>query len=399
MKLRDIRRIEKKDIQCAILLIIAFFPSLIIRMLYRHIWIFIERINNADDNAWMLFKWIRTEHPEINAFYLLDKTNVNFNSQDKHFIAWGSLRHYIYYLASDIHIMATFQKTRPSNRICSYFENIIKNNIKTIYVRHGIHKDGPEEHLYSLHHFRLFVCGAKPEYDFMKMTAGYPTDNIKYLGLARFDDLLIDNISENFILLIPTWRRYIGLDKSKSNEENNKIFIESIFYKYYVSLLNNPKLISFLMDNNLKIKFCLHAEYRVFEDLFKSCNNKVIEIVDKKESIHNLLKKNKLLITDYSSVFFDAAYANKPVIYYQFDYQEFRKYHLSEGYFDYKKDGFGPVIDNENSLVSIIIKSYNNNQFIFDPIYKKRTKIFFPLHDQNNCKRIYEEIIKIQNNG
>ena len=45
-----------------------------------------------------------------------------------------------------------------------------------------------------------------------------------------------------------------------------------------------------------------------------------------------------MLITDYSSIFFDFGYLNKPVIYSHFDYNEYRANHFRKGYFDYIKN-------------------------------------------------------------
>ena len=39
--------------------------------------------------------------------------------------------------------------------------------------------------------------------------------------------------------------------------------------------------------------------------------------------VQKLIKESKLMITDYSSVAFDFSFLNKPVIYYQFDRNEF----------------------------------------------------------------------------
>ena len=61
--------------------------------------------------------------------------------------------------------------------------------------------------------------------------------------------------------------------------------------------------------------------------------------VDNSEiDIQNLLKDSALMITDYSSVFMDFAYMEKPEIYFQFDEDQFRSTHYAKGYFDYKKD-------------------------------------------------------------
>lgn len=54
------------------------------------------------------------------------------------------------------------------------------------------------------------------------------------------------------------------------------------------------------------------------------------------------------------------AYLHKPVIYYQFDDEEFRAYHYQEGYFDYKTLGFGPVCDTEDALLEQISQAFAN---------------------------------------
>lgn len=102
-----------------------------------------------------------------------------------------------------------------------------------------------------------------------------------------------------------------------------------------------------------------------------------------------------LLITDYSSVFFDVAYLHKPVIYYQFDDEEFRAYHYQEGYFDYKTLGFGPVCDTEDALLEQISQAFANHMQM-SPLYQKRTDEFFPLRDDGNCKRTYEAIRRLK---
>ena len=109
--------------------------------------------------------------------------------------------------------------------------------------------------------------------------------------------------------------------------------------------------------------------------------------------IQTLLKESPLMITDYSSVYMDFAYMKKPLIYYQFDKEEYRKRQYVEGYFNYERDGFGEVIKDSKNVVNKIIK-YVKNNYKVESKYQKRMDEFYPLHDQNNCKRIYEEIKK-----
>lgn len=388
-----LKTVTFSDLKSLFILSLAFIPGSVLGYI-KHIWLFVDRPESADDNSWVLYNWTRKYHPERYAYFILDRHCYNFDKSDNHLIAWGSFRHYIYYIASNVFLDSTFTTPRPNARVCSYFEKLFKRNVKKIYLRHGIHKDGIEMHTYSEHKFNLFICGAKPEYDYFKSVGDYPEGVLCYTGLARFDDLLRHSVAGRFILLMPTWRRYVGCNHQKTDSENVSDFISSSFYKHYKSLLSNEKLISFLEHNGLTLRFCLHNMYRKFAPLFNS-ESESIQIMTENDSIHFLLTQMGMLITDYSSVFFDAAYTRKPVIYYHFDYDEFRSHHFSKGYFDYVDDGFGPVVRDEDSLVDFIVCSFDGDSFVNNSEYCLRSEHFFPLHDMNNCFRIYHEIERV----
>lgn len=101
--------------------------------------------------------------------------------------------------------------------------------------------------------------------------------------------------------------------------------------------------------------------------------------------IQEALRDSYILVTDYSSVFMDFAYMHKPVIYFQFDYNEYRKKQLQQGYFDYKRNGFGPIVTNQNAVIDAI-----KNCKAKSVTYNKRIDAFFGNQDSNNCKRIYD---------
>ena len=84
---------------------------------------------------------------------------------------------------------------------------------------------------------------------------------------------------------------------------------------------------------------------------------------------------------------------NKPVIYFQPDYKEYREKHMPEGYFDYKKDGFGKVCETTNELYSQL-EYYLKNDYKIEKKYNDRMNNFFTIKDNKNCERIYELLIK-----
>jgi len=376
------------------MLMVTAVPALILKWRKKNIWLIAERVTSAEDNGWIFYQWLRKNHPERHVYFVLQKGVPDYNDSDDHMIGWATFKHYMYYQASRIHIKATFTHPRPTQRVCCYFERYIKKNISTIYLRHGISVSGLEHHLYNVMKVRMFVCGAKPEYDYINQFAGYPEGYVKYTGLARFDELLEKQSDGRFVLIIPTWRRYI-VDIEGTAQDINENFLQSSYYQHFNSLLSNKEFIDYLENIGYKIKFCIHAEFRRFLPLFEGIDPRV-ELVRAGTSIHELLMATSLLITDYSSVFFDVAFMKKPIIYYQFDYEEFRTRHFSEGYFSFEKHGMGPVVKTEQELIDQVRASFDGKSFVNSDFYLQRCSEFFPNHDNHNCERIYNSICEIE---
>ena len=347
------------------------------------IWIIEENPNEACDNGYIFFKFLRENRKDINVYYVINRKSKDYKKVESlgNIIKHGSLKHWIYYLNAK-KIIATQKYANPSFAL--FYLLHTKNILKTprIFLQHGITKDDAKMFYYGKTKFRLFICGAKKEYNYVKTRFQYPKENVIYTGFARFDNLNLDN-KNKLILVAPTWRKWI---------KNQKEF-DAFIQKYY-DLINNNELIKYLEKYGIELQMVLHKNMKKFK-INKNTSSKLVSIYHNDEvDIQKVINKTGLLITDYSSIFMDIAYRKKPIIYYQFDNQEFREYHLQEGYFSYKNDGFGDVIREKEKLVNKI-KFYIENNFEIEKKYSKRMDDFFERKDKNNCKRILEEIEKI----
>lgn len=112
--------------------------------------------------------------------------------------------------------------------------------------------------------------------------------------------------------------------------------------------------------------------------------------------LQELLITSALMITDYSSVFFDMIYMKKPIIFYQFDLEKFRKGHYQEGYFDYTNNPFGNSYSEIDPLMNEL-NWYIENDFLCSENYLLNHNKIFPYFDDNNSERVYEEIIEVDN--
>lgn len=266
-------KITKKDVQSILKFFIAYPIAIFLKN--KKIWLFSERPKEARDNAYALFKYIIDNKLENKIYYLIDN-----NSTDKAkitslgenlLIKYGSFKHYIYYLASHLHISAHIDLDSPNSRVSNFLEThkLLKN--KRVFLQHGITKDRISFGYYSVSRADLFVCGAKKEYEFCKKEFGYPEGNVQLLGFPRFDNLW-DYKFKRQILLMPTWRVWLA---NSSTEE----FLSSEYYKKYNDLLNCKRFLSILEKNDLNLIFLPHSDMQNFVNYFK-INSSRIEIAD-----------------------------------------------------------------------------------------------------------------------
>jgi len=239
------------------------------------------------------------------------------------------------------------------------------------------------------------VCSAKREYEFVKAKYFYPDRNIGCVGLCRFDYLLnAGTKTDNVILIMPTWRMWHKRKKDGVPLTANEIdaFKNGEFFCQYAALLNNEALLKTLRDNGMKVVFYVHYQLQDYTPLFKHLENDVVCIADRyRYDVQQLLMESRMLLTDYSSVFFDFAYMNKPLVYFQFDKNRFHDSHYAEGYFDYDRDGFGPCCTSLQEVVDSLVGAIKNN-CVQPETYAKRVTEFFMSRDGKNCERTYQAI-------
>ena len=254
-----------------------------------------------------------------------------------------------------------------------------------MFLQHGITINKGEWLFYPNTKMWRFITACKPEHEFIKEHFGYPEENIKLLGFARFDSLHGVETDKNLILVMPTWRNWLGRE---SRDNKDLRFEDTEYFQKWNGFLKDERLRELLTTYDKKLLFYPHRNMQKFFSFFKGSER--IEIADwKKYDIQDLLKRSALMITDYSSVFFDFSYMKKPVLFYQFDESEFREKQYAEGFFDYKNTPLGKWTDNKDALLGYLEEELTKGLL---PLDDSAVESVFPLWDDENCKRIYREI-------
>ena len=96
-----------------------------------------------------------------------------------------------------------------------------------------------------------------------------------------------------------------------------------------------------------------------------------------------------MLITDYSSVFFDYANLERPIVFYMYDLEDYRD--NIRGFYLNLEELPGKIVKKEKELIEEI--KFVNSKFEYDDKYKKFNKKFNYLDDGHTSKRVIEKIL------
>lgn len=389
--MNKLKFVKFKDLLSAFLLFLVIIPALITKIFIRDFWLICEDKNEARDNGYWFFKYLKEKQPKQKCAYAINKKSVDYNKVKDlgKVISYSSISHWFWYIVADKNISSQ-KGGKPNAAICYLFEVVLKmrkNN--RVFLQHGIIKDDMDWLYFKNTNMRMFCTSTQDEFDYLNKVYGYPKGYVKLTGLCRYDNLNNFKVNKKQILLMPTWRQWISKEVESKQIEGTNIFTQTNYFKKWQEFINSPKLDKLLQKYNVNLLFYPHRNMQKYLQYFdiKSNNIKVGNWQD--YDIQQVLKESALMITDYSSVYFDFAYMKKPIIFYQFDEQEFRKHQYKQGYFDYHNTPLGDWTDDIDKLLELL-ETYIKNDYKHN--HEEQLINYFKYNDDKNCERTYLEI-------
>ena len=354
-----------------------------------NIWLLMDRDYEADDNAEHLYRYIMQNYPEQEIVFALRKESSDWERLKKEgfdLVEFGSFK-----------FEKIMKKTSKviSSHADEYLMKYITSRQQFIFLQHGVTQNDVSKWLNN-RKINLFFVSTQMEFNsIIKNYTHYKfgQKEVVLAGFARHDELLKNkNINIKQIFIMPTWRQYLSglMIENSGVRELKENFKQSEYFQKWNSLLNSDNLKKLCELYSYTIVFNPHPNIMPY---LKEFNIPLyIKIANQNESLQILFCNSSLMITDYSSVAFEMAYLEKPVIYYQFDKEEFFSSHtLQKGYFDYKKDGFGPVVENQENLLKELENLLRNDCKPFG-VYKDNIDSTFTFRDGRCCERIYKTL-------
>ncbi|MCC9145762.1 MULTISPECIES: glycosyltransferase [unclassified Arthrobacter] len=360
---------------------------------YRDAWLLMDRMDRADDNAEHLYRYLQRERPDINAWFMLDRGSDDWErlaADGFRLVAYGSdeavllVMNAAYKISSHANADIEFPVSR---------KRFGEGPGRFVFLQHGVTKDDMSRWL-NMKKIALMITATAAEQESITgdgNTYDFTSHEVQLTGFPRHDELLKAAekvpLSERCLILVaPTWREYLRdeLAGSPSDEERAERFERSEFGRHWLALLRSTKLRQLCVQEGYQMVFLPHPELASLVPLLELPEH-VRAVSYTNIRVQEQLVKSHTLITDYSSIAFDAAYAGSRVLYMQFDGDEiFEGGHVyRKGYFDYRRDGLGPVVTDSEGVVDQLLKRSNSA----GGIYTDRIRKTFRYWDKQSSRR------------
>ena len=371
------------------------------------IWLISDRVNKANDNGEHLFRFISEKKPkDIKAYYYIDKSSEDYAKMKGigKVIPYDTPKYRLWFLLADKIISSSGNEyvINAFGGDKKYLSDLY--NFDYVFLQHGVTKDDLSGWVNKYNkNIKALVTAGRPEYKSFCEGDYYYTPDIPILsGFPRHDNLMRmqkaaqQEPAEKKILVIPTWRKTIKGSYNPVTGESIYFdgFKDTDYFKFYNALISDKRLCECMKKHGYKGLFCMHPSHT--KQYVDFTPNDVFTVNHGYVDYQKEFIEGSLLVTDYSSVFFDFAYLKKPIVYSQFDKETFFKgeHAYKKGYFSYEDNGFGPVCydldQTVNAMIAVIENDCKN-----DPKYIKRIEDFYPYFDENSCQRTFDYIRRI----
>lgn len=371
----------------------------VFKYIYRNAWVISDRIESGSDSGILFYNYLEKNHPNINIFFVLSKHSRDYKQLKKqkiNVVPYGGLFHKQLIKYAQVEISSFFNFAPFDLSLLNR-----NNNLFRVFLGHGTSANDLSHHFINLP-VDMIVIDNINAYNFYTSTRPHTKikkDKLFFSSTPR-NDLLNLYIIKNYdkkrdtIVIAPTWRQYLKQIIDNYGVNDGK-FTNSEYIQSWLNVIHSNEIKK--LSNKYNIVFLPHPELEEYLDKIKL--PKYVKLKKYQElgtkNLYELALETKLFLTDYTSTAFDFAQLGSCVLYYQFDlYDIYNGQHtLRKGWFDYSRDGMGPVFYNKINLLKYIAndnyKNANNTYKYKNNVNKLNYKL-----TTNGAEEIYCEIIK-----
>lgn len=207
--------------------------------------------------------------------------------------------------------------------------------------------------------------------------SGYPRNDALLNHTPEDADLIKEKLhipkDKKVILYAPTWR-----DNQHTLGVGNTLDVENHFTKFMENISDEYVII-------VRLHYLIASQVDLSRFEGKVFNYSSLD------DVNQLYIISDILITDYSSVFFDYANLHRPILFYMYDLEEYRT-QIRDFYIDLKELP-GPIIETEDALLEAI-GHIDEIEASFRETYQTFCDTYNYLDDGHAAERIVNACIK-----
>jgi CDP-glycerol glycerophosphotransferase (TagB/SpsB family) len=352
----------------------------------RDVWLVGENIGHLHkDNGYCFFRFCLAQGYR-HVYFVAGRDAANNDTllrQSDRVLVYGSVRHLLM-----LSLSSTFLYTHTSSDIIyRHLYLLAVRGKKCVFLQHGVtaFKKFHPDYQKARNEMDIFVSVSKFEQSIIAGSIGTAPSRIRITGFPRFD--FLENRArpgaDIQILYFPTWRDWIA-----PGQVDDSGFVTEV-----QALLSDAQLHGMLKEHRMILNVCMHTRLRDRLNALSSSCPQIRLIEFGEESVQDLLSRCHLLITDYSSVSWDFFYLGKPVLFYQFDLEDYLRERGS--YVNLRKPVFGERAETRSALLALL-SSCIERRFDVTVRDRKAADALFDFHDKENCRRVYEAVRELQ---
>lgn len=333
-----------------------------------------------------------------NVYYVLNRNFPAWNKVPdkyrKNLLPKYSFRHY-YRMFAAITVIATETIThlvdlRPRSPFLKYWN--VNAGFNYVFLQHGvmymISLDAESRAFFKMYqrpgYLNRIVVSSQLEADHFVKKGGFSADELYICGLLKFDSAVRDEVHDR-IVIMPTWRPWEAVLASED-------FRETSYYKFIEKIYRAVP--EELKDKVIVLPHPLIKKYamKLYEEADSGDDGEAIRLMLPEISHEEVLRETDMLITDYSSISYDAFNRGANII---FDWEEkndtVAQYGKTATLMLTEDLAFGKVCYDEKSLRAAIQSTYGKPHSEEE---EKRFDKIVEYHDGHNTERFIEMIKK-----
>jgi CDP-glycerol glycerophosphotransferase (TagB/SpsB family) len=379
-----------------LLLFLPFWWAQWLLPLKKNLWIFgAWNGHRFSDNSRYLYEYVVQNHPEIDAVWLTRESHrlAEIRKSGGKAYQMNSLSGILSALFAQVVLVSSGKKD---------VNHYLINGATLVHLWHGnpLKKIGMDDKYSAVNSFQyrylrryLFPMTYEFNYDYIIsnapvfsgiMASSYriPIERVLETGCPRNDvffrekeDVFNSNLRKTFkgcrlLYYLPTFRSLTESRSLFTLDDYDRDILEAFLERENMIFVSKGHYV----DNNLY-------------DEGGTSNSRVFHLSDDQVSdINYMLKDADLLITDYSSAYFDFLLTERPIIFAAFDLEEYLS-NSRELYFDYDEAIAGPIAENWSQLFRWLQDIWDNTTFL--ERIRLKNKLFNKYHDTRNSERGY----------